>query len=69
MMEFVNWDDDIPNISGTIQKMATKPPTRYGILDAQVEHTAVKTKSGRVDEAKGLTQHGHNRLRAREDPL
>ena len=25
--EFVNWDDDIPNISGKIQKMATKPPT------------------------------------------
>ena len=24
----VNWDDDIPNISGKISKMATKPPTR-----------------------------------------
>ena len=27
MMEFVNWDDDIPNISGKMTKMATKPPT------------------------------------------
>ena len=26
----VNWDDDLPNISGKIQKMATKPPARYG---------------------------------------
>ena len=25
--EFVNWDDEIPNISGKIPKMATKPPT------------------------------------------
>ena len=23
----VNWDDDIPNINGEIEKMATKPPT------------------------------------------
>ena len=27
MMDFVNWDDDIPNSHGKIQKMATKPPT------------------------------------------
>ena len=26
--EFVNWDDDIPNINGKMPKMATKPPTR-----------------------------------------
>ena len=26
---FVNWDDEIPNINGTIQKMATKPPTSF----------------------------------------
>ena len=26
--DFVNWDDSKPNISGKIQKMATKPPTR-----------------------------------------
>ena len=25
--EFVNWDDEIPNMNGKIQKMATKPPT------------------------------------------
>ena len=25
--EFVNWDDDIPNINGKIKLMATKPPT------------------------------------------
>ena len=25
----VNWDDDIPNINGKIQKMATKPPTSH----------------------------------------
>ena len=25
--EFVNWDDDIPNINGKIKFMATKPPT------------------------------------------
>ena len=25
--EFVNWDDEIPNISGKIKLMATKPPT------------------------------------------
>ena len=25
--DFVNWDDDIPNISGKIKLMATKPPT------------------------------------------
>ena len=25
----VNWDDEIPNINGKIQKMATKPPTRW----------------------------------------
>ena len=25
--EFVNWDDEKPNINGTIQKMATKPPS------------------------------------------
>ena len=25
----VNWDDDIPNINGTIKLMATKPPTRF----------------------------------------
>ena len=24
--EFVSWDDDIPNIYGKMQKMATKPP-------------------------------------------
>ena len=23
--EFINWDDDIPNINGNIQKMATSP--------------------------------------------
>ena len=27
--EFVNWDDDIPNIYGK-KKMATKPPTSDG---------------------------------------
>ena len=27
--ESVNWDDDIPNISGKIRLMATKPPTKY----------------------------------------
>ena len=26
-LEFVNWDEDIPNINGKMQKMATKPPT------------------------------------------
>ena len=26
--EFVNWDDEIPNINGNMPKMATKPPTR-----------------------------------------
>ena len=26
--EFVNWDDEIPNMNGKIEKMATKPPTR-----------------------------------------
>ena len=30
--EFVNWDDDIPNFSGKIKLMATKPPTRYGFM-------------------------------------
>ena len=25
--DFVNWDDDIPNINGKIKLMATKPPT------------------------------------------
>ena len=32
--EFVNWDDEIPNINGKIKFMATKPPTSdvlYGI--------------------------------------
>ena len=28
----VDWDDDIPNISGKMQKMATKPPTRKSIF-------------------------------------
>ena len=28
MMEFVNWDDNIPNSNGKIKFMATKPPTR-----------------------------------------
>ena len=29
----VNWDDEIPNISGKIKLMATKPPTRWmGVL-------------------------------------
>ena len=26
--EFVNWDDEIPNINGKIKLMATKPQTR-----------------------------------------
>ena len=25
--EFVNWDDEIPNTSGKVKSMATKPPT------------------------------------------
>ena len=25
--EFVNWDDEKPNINGNMPKMATKPPT------------------------------------------
>ena len=29
--ECVSWDDDIPNMNGRIQKMATKPPTRSGM--------------------------------------
>ena len=28
-LEFVNWDDEIPNMNGKIQKMATKPPTSF----------------------------------------
>ena len=28
----VNWDDDIPNMNGKMPKMATKPPTRYGLV-------------------------------------
>ena len=27
--EFVNWDDEQPNINGKINMMATKPPTRW----------------------------------------
>ena len=29
--DFVNWDDDIPNINGKMPKMFTKPPSRHGI--------------------------------------
>ena len=29
--EFVNWDDEIPNINGKIKLMATKPPTSHCI--------------------------------------
>ena len=28
----VNWDDDIPNINGKMQKMATKPPTSFSLV-------------------------------------
>ena len=35
----VNWDDDIPNISGKIKLMATKPPTSnvWGGLTSNAE--------------------------------
>ena len=33
--EFVNWDNEIPNINGKIKSMATKPPTRYRMKDIQ----------------------------------
>ena len=34
--EFVNWDDEIPNISGKIKLMATKPPTRFQDFNDQM---------------------------------
>ena len=30
--DFVNWDDEIPNINGKMPKMATKPPTRESLV-------------------------------------
>ena len=35
---FVNWDDDIPNINGKIQKMATKPPTKKSCAHPKTPH-------------------------------
>ena len=32
MMEFVSWDDDIPNINGQSYKPCSKPPTSYGFV-------------------------------------
>ena len=29
--EFVHWDDETPNINGTHQKMATKPPSSFSM--------------------------------------
>ena len=33
--DFVNWDDEIPNISGKIKLMATKPPTSSYFMTQQ----------------------------------
>ena len=37
--EFVNWDDDISNISGKIKLMATKPPTSIGSKNDMIIET------------------------------
>ena len=39
--EFVNWDDEIPNINGKIKFMATKPPTSQ-IIEIQFFRRRVK---------------------------
>ena len=40
--EFVNWDDDIPNINGKMPKMSTKPPTRTSIGEPKLEEYSMK---------------------------
>jgi len=50
----VNWDDDIPNISGKIKFMATKPPTRYTWVDSSSPHVPSPrqhTPSGPLSES------------------
>ena len=44
----VDWDDEIPNISGKIPRMATKPPTRFAIKNGSLMIDDVPTKDGDV---------------------
>ena len=57
--EFVNWDDDIPNIHGKI-KWCSKPPTRWGFFCLDLDWIWLDSHWHLLPELKGLTFHSSN---------